>query len=213
MGREGSYDKLFSKNKKYKNCSNWQETDSRGRSGKLFPSLDELNKHTYFCLFVNLQFIVPFENFSLIWRRHHCRWRVANFDLCSVLMAIEQWVFLTCHTSCDTGLPFIMVISEDPWHSHLLPSFWQWICHYLFLRLRSVATGNRTPISRMRGERPTSTPPRIQLTSILLLSLRKWEIIYAAELVHFVMECLVLSPLVATDLIREVLNIKWQIHC
>ena len=31
----------------------------------------------------------------------------------------------TCHTYCDTGLPFIMVISEDPWHSHLLPSAWQ----------------------------------------------------------------------------------------
>ena len=120
---------------------------------------------------------------------------------------------LACHTYCDTGHPFIMVITEDPWHSHLLPSFWQWSCHYLFLRLRSVATGNRTPISRIRGERPTSTPPRIQLTSILLLSLRNWEIIYAAELVHFVMECLVLSPLVATDLIREDLNIKWQIHC
>ena len=50
---------------------------------------------------------------------------------------------LTCHTYCDTGLPFIMVISEDPWHSHLLPSVCQWSCHYLFLRLRSVATGDR----------------------------------------------------------------------
>ena len=29
---------------------------------------------------------------------------------------------LTCHTYCDTVLLFIMVISEDPWHSHLLPS-------------------------------------------------------------------------------------------
>ena len=27
----------------------------------------------------------------------------------------------TCHTYCDTGPPFIMVISEDSWHSHLLP--------------------------------------------------------------------------------------------
>ena len=54
---------------------------------------------------------------------------------------------LTCHTFCDTGLPFIMVISKDPWHSHLLPSIWQWSCHYLFLRLRSVVTGDRTPIS------------------------------------------------------------------
>ena len=58
---------------------------------------------------------------------------------------------LTCHTSCDTCLPFIMVMSEDPWHSHLLPSVWQWSCHYLFLRLRYVATVDRTTISRMRS--------------------------------------------------------------
>ena len=52
---------------------------------------------------------------------------------------------LACHTYCDTGYPFIMVISENPWHLHLLPSVWQWSCHYLFLRLRSVAAGIRTP--------------------------------------------------------------------
>ena len=44
-------------------------------------------------LFVCLELIVPLENFSLIWRRHHCRLRAANFDLCSALMAIEQWGF------------------------------------------------------------------------------------------------------------------------
>ena len=32
---------------------------------------------------------------------------------------------LACHTFHDTGHPFIMVIYEDPWHSHLLPSVWQ----------------------------------------------------------------------------------------
>ena len=67
---------------------------------------------------------------------------------------------LTCHTHCDTGLPFIMVFSEDPLHSHLLLNVWQWNSHYLFLRLRSVATGDRTPMSRMRGEHSTSMPPR-----------------------------------------------------
>ena len=67
---------------------------------------------------------------------------------------------LACHTHCDKGLTFIMVIFEAPWHSHLLPSVWQWSCHYLFLRLRSVATGDRNPISRMPGERSTSSPPR-----------------------------------------------------
>ena len=45
----------------------------------------------------------------------------------------------TWHTHCDTGHPFIMVISEDPWQSHLSRSVLQWSCHYLFLQLRYVA--------------------------------------------------------------------------
>ena len=49
---------------------------------------------------------------------------------------------LTCHTYCDIGQPFIMVISDDPWHSRLLTSVWQWSCHYLFWRLRSVLDGD-----------------------------------------------------------------------
>ena len=77
----------------------------------------------FVCLFVCWFF--PLENFSLIWRRHHYRWRAANFDQCSAYMAIEQWgVFLRCHTYCDSGHPFIMVISDNPWHSHLLPGVW-----------------------------------------------------------------------------------------
>ena len=55
--------------------------------------------------------------------------------------ARHSWrLSFSLHTYCDTGHPFIMVISKDPWHSHLLPSVWQWSCHYLFLRPRSVAT-------------------------------------------------------------------------
>ena len=101
---------------------------------------------------------------------------------------------LTCHIHCDTGLPFIMVISEDPWHSHLLPSVWQWSCHTLFLRLRSVATGDRTQLSRMRGERTTSTPPWLwnwfwneddmnMVLTLRLNSLMIWNIF--AEFVKF----------------------------
>ena len=59
---------------------------------------------------------------------------------------------LTCNTYCDTGQPLIMVISEDPWHSHQLTNVWQWNCHYLFKRLRSIPLGDRTPISSMRGK-------------------------------------------------------------
>ena len=85
--------------------------------------------------------------FSLIWRRHHCRWRAANFDLCSALMAIEQWGFL--------NVPYPLLHRPTVYygnlqgHSHLLPSVWKWSCHHLFLRLRSVEIGVRD-----RGSNP-----------------------------------------------------------
>ena len=40
-----------------------------------------------------LGIIVPFENFSLIWRCHHYLWKAGKVELCSTLMAIEQWGF------------------------------------------------------------------------------------------------------------------------
>ena len=46
-------------------------------------------------LFVCLGFIVRFSNFSLIWRRHHYRWRAAYFDLCSVLTDTRQLGFFS----------------------------------------------------------------------------------------------------------------------
>ena len=52
------------------------------------------------------------------------------------LWLLSSQGFSACHTYCGMGHPFIMVISKDQWHSHLLPSVWQRSCHYLFLRLR-----------------------------------------------------------------------------
>ena len=46
-------------------------------------------------LFVYLKIIGLLENFSLVWRRRHCRWKAVNFDLCLALMAIEQWGFFS----------------------------------------------------------------------------------------------------------------------
>ena len=46
-------------------------------------------------LFVCLGFIIPHENLSLIYRRHHYRWRATNFDLCSAPMVIKQWGFFS----------------------------------------------------------------------------------------------------------------------
>ena len=37
----------------------------------------------------------PIRKFSLIMRRHHCWWRTENFDICSALMAIDQWGFFS----------------------------------------------------------------------------------------------------------------------
>ena len=115
----------------------------------------------YIYLFIYLEFIVPLENFSLIWRRHHCRWRAAHFDLSSALMAIEQWGFFNVpHPLRHQSTVYDGHLRGPVTLTPLMPSVWQWSCHYLFSRLRSVATGDRTPISRMRRERSTSTPPR-----------------------------------------------------
>ena len=54
-------------------------------------------------------------------------------------------VLLRVNIYCDTGHPFKMVISEDPWHSHLLPSVKQWSCPYFLIRLKSDAAGIPTP--------------------------------------------------------------------
>ena len=93
----------------------------------------------YICLW----FFRPTRDCTRTWRCHHCRWKAANFDRGSALMAIEQWV-CSWHTYCEAGQPFIMVISKDPWYSYLLPKDKQWSCHYLFLRHRSLAAGIRT---------------------------------------------------------------------
>ena len=67
--------------------------------------------------------------------------------------ALSSDCFLVCHTYCVTAHgPFIIVISDDSWHSHLLPSIWQWSWHYLFKRLRSVAAGIWTPNLPLAGE-------------------------------------------------------------
>ena len=93
------------------------------------------------------------SSISLIWRRHHNRWLDANFELCSALMAIEQWVFLNVSRLLWQGASVYtcIVISEDPWHSDRMRSVWQWSCHYRLLRLKSVVAGIRTPNLPLAG--------------------------------------------------------------
>ena len=81
---------------------------------------------SFFCSFVRLFvrlfvcLLVCFFVYLFVWGysshyiRHHYRWRAAIFYLCS---AVEG--SLACHTCWDKGHPFLLVISEDPWRSHL----------------------------------------------------------------------------------------------
>ena len=50
--------------------------------------VNEYSSKSLVCLL--LDSIVPLENFSLTWSRHHYRRGAAKFDLCLALMAIEQ---------------------------------------------------------------------------------------------------------------------------
>ena len=73
------------------------------------------------------------------------------------------WPMLGTHGHWAVSVPHLL--RRGPNHdnepeTHTLPSVWQWSCHFLFIRLRSVATGDRTPISSTRGRRSTYTPPR-----------------------------------------------------
>ena len=121
-----------------------------------------------FVLFVSLRFFIPFKNFSLIWRCYHYRWKAANFDICQHLWPLNNKGSLACHTCCDKGHPFIMVISEDTWHSYLLPSVWQWSCHYLILWLRSVAAGIQTLYLPLARRTPKPTEPLLPFHVLLL---------------------------------------------
>ena len=88
--------------------------------------------YIYYCMFIwslsahSREFFTPLETSPLPVKGCKCWLMFGTYD---------HWaerVFLACHTYFDTGHPFIMFISEDPWHSHLLLSVWQWSCHYLF---------------------------------------------------------------------------------
>ena len=88
--------------------------------------------------YVRLGLIVPLENCSLIWRRHHYWRRAAN---------LSSEVSLSYHTYCDSRHRFKMVISEDPWHT----PFAERLAVELSLpAFRTVAAGIRTSNFRLR---------------------------------------------------------------
>ena len=69
------------------------------------------------------------------------------------------------HTYCrafSSGAFITCFYDLSLWNSHLLPSFKQWSCHYLFLRLGSVAAEFGKPTFRLWGQH-SNPPPRSNL--------------------------------------------------
>ena len=67
-----------------------------------------------FCFFgVCFWVFIPLLNVSLVWKRHHYWWRAQDFAYTRHSWPLSNEGSLACHTFCDTGHRFIMVICAD----------------------------------------------------------------------------------------------------
>ena len=99
------------------------------------------------CVCLIVFFFVPPENFSLMET-------LQIFPSARHSWSLGSEGSFACHTYCDMGHRFIMVISEDPWHSHRLPSVLQWSClfYLFFYDLSMLRLGCKHPNFRLQGE-------------------------------------------------------------
>ena len=106
------------------------------------------NKNIIFWISFKLLFL------SLLWRRHHYRWRAANFDLCSAHIAFEKWGFFS--------VPHLLWHGESISTGHprgpvtLIPiakRFFGWAVTICFNDLGLSRLGFEHPTFRLRGER------------------------------------------------------------
>ena len=87
----------------------------------------------------------------LVLRRHHGRWRAANFDLYSVLMAIKQWCFF--------NMPHLLWHGASVYNGHLRDThtycraFSSGAVTTCFYDLYLSRLGFEHPTFRLRGER------------------------------------------------------------
>ena len=66
-----------------------------------------------FVLFVCFGVIITLENVSQVWKRHQYRWRAPDLAYSRHSWPLSSEGSLVCHTFCDTGHCFIMVISAE----------------------------------------------------------------------------------------------------
>ena len=128
--------------------------------------LENFFTHMY-GLFVCFGFYIPFMKFSL-----NGDITITDKGLQILTFTLHSWPLscvgsLVCHTYCDTGHLFIMVISEDLWHSHLLPSILQRCCRYLYF-MTKVCPGwdSNTHLSNCEMNALTDCPTAANFTQI-----------------------------------------------
>ena len=93
-------------------------------------------------MFVCLEF-----EFSLVRRRHHCRWRTTTFYLCSTLMAFEKWCFFSS--------PHLLLHGASVYNGHLRGPF-TYILYSARLAVElSLPVLTTSLIVRLRFEYPT----------------------------------------------------------
>ena len=93
------------------------------------------------------------RGFSLIWRRHHCQWRAANFELSSALMAIEQCGFFSVlHLTVTRDIRLLSPRTRDT-HTYC-QEFGSWAVTTWFYDLGLSRLGLPQHLTfRLRGER------------------------------------------------------------
>ena len=118
------------------------------------------------CLFVWLSGAIRprWEFHSHGSRRHHYRWKAANFNLQSALMPLSNNGSLWCHIYCDMDHPF-MVVSEDPSNSHFCWAFGSGAVTTCFKDLGVSQPEFEHLIFHMRGERSNRQHHRCGLSA------------------------------------------------
>ena len=109
-------------------------------------------------LIINFGFSVPLENFSLIWRRQMAGEGLQMLTFVRLSLPFRSEGSSTCHTYCDTGESFIShlrgPVTLTPVAERLAVKL------SLLILITLVCPGDRTPISRLRGECCTTKLPR-----------------------------------------------------
>ena len=118
-----------------------------------------------FSLFVCLGFIIPLENFTLIWRRHHSRWKAANFWSILCTHDIEQWGFFCVPHLVWHGASVYKGHIRGPVTLTPIAERLAMMMSLPFLRISSDAAGIRTP--NIPVARPTLLPSTAAVAPVL----------------------------------------------